>query len=495
LDFLTVRGVQGRRRPPPVTRHDFDRVAAWMAGPQGLTERASSFTSRDVLRALCEQLPVGHRLKVGQLEACADEFLRSSLVVPLLQRDGRAAGTDVIRRRDGRTVHVRAAELRYSTPELLALEQRVVQEATRPTARDRAVVPDPVVNAVLARRPTISDEQATMVRRLSGSGEPVSVVVGRAGSGKTFALDAAREAWEQGGYRVLGAAIAGRAARELHDASGIQSSSVAALIRDLRLHGGLAPNSVLVLDEAGMVPTRQLAEILWHTTRAQAKLVLVGDHRQLPEMEAGGAFRGLVQRGAGIALTENRRQAAAWERQALDALRAGRPEEAMRAYAINNRVAVGASAGDVWASMVRDWWNATGSGDALMIALRRRDVEDLNRCARTLMREHGRLGEREIELAGGGFAAGDQVLLKRRDRRLGIENGDRGTVLDVHTDEARLDVRVRGRVIQLPRAYLEAPARRGLASVMHGYAATCHAAQGQTVGSCFVLGTDELYRE
>src|SRR3712207_207020 len=137
-----------------------------------------------------------------------------------------------------------------------------------------------------------------MVERLCVGGDKVAVVVGKAGTGKTFALGAAREAWQAAGYPVLGVSVARRAARELEDGAGIASTSVAAL-----LHGGsvrLPERCVLVVDEAGMVPTRQLAQLLNAVEAADGKLVLVGDHRQLPEIEAGGAFRGLVNRGLAV---------------------------------------------------------------------------------------------------------------------------------------------------------------------------------------------------
>ena len=148
-----------------------------------------------------------------------------------------------------------------------------------------------------------------MVERLCLAGERVAVVVGKAGAGKTFALAAAREAWHATDRAVLGVEVARRAANQLQADAGIASTSVAALVADLdRPGGGLAAGAVLVVDEAGMIATRQLAKLLDAIEQADGKLVLVGDHRQLPELEAGGAFRALVHRGLAVELTENRRQ-------------------------------------------------------------------------------------------------------------------------------------------------------------------------------------------
>ncbi|MDP9022558.1 MAG: AAA family ATPase, partial [Actinomycetota bacterium] len=108
------------------------------------------------------------------------------------------------------------------------------------------------------------DEQAEMVRRLTGSGAGVEVVVGKAGTGKTYALDAARAAWQAAGYRVTGAALAARAALELEASAGIDSYTIDRLLADIEHpeHGGLAPESVVVVDEAAMVGTRKLARLL-----------------------------------------------------------------------------------------------------------------------------------------------------------------------------------------------------------------------------------------
>ncbi len=168
---------------------------------------------------------------------------------------------------------------------------------------------------------------------------------------------------------------------------------------------------MLVIDEAGTVPTREPAEIVEHVKRAEAKLVLVGDHRQLPELGAGGAFRGLLTRAPVIELTENRRQVAEWERDALKLARAGAAVDAARSYERLARIVAGEDADQVRRRLVADWWSARDPDGALMVARRRVDVADLNGRAHALMRAAGALGPGEH-----GFAVGDRVLLRRNDR-------------------------------------------------------------------------------
>ncbi len=157
------------------------------------------------------------------------------------------------------------------------------------------------VRAALERRPSLNREQSQMVEDLTRSGRGVEVVVGKAGTGKTFALDAARDAWEASGIKVIGCALSARAAKELEAGSGIESSTIAALMKDLDdfRSPGLDRDTVIVVDEAGMVGTRQLEALLTHAQQAGAKVVLVGDDKQLPEIAAGGAFRALKKQTSG----------------------------------------------------------------------------------------------------------------------------------------------------------------------------------------------------
>jgi len=411
--------------------------------------------------------------------------------------------SDVVRRADGRVVPATAEERRYSTPELLALERRIIDGSRARRDEQAGTVAPDRVEAVLRARPELSAEQARMVRRLLRGGEGVQVVVGPAGTGKTFALDAARAGWEAEGYRVIGAALARRAARELEDGAGIPSTSLAALLGELREGGerGLLAEgrSVLVVDEAGMVGTRTYGELLGHAARGQAKVVLVGDHRQLPEIDAGGVFRGLIARGGTIELTENRRQRQEWERDALAALREGAAAPALAAYARHGRLVMADTAGGVRERLVEDWWHATqdpSGGEAVMIAARRDDVADLNTRARHRMRAGQHLGNTELRIDGRVFAVGDRVVALRNARRLDVLNGTRATITAVDLEHHSMTLLTTdGRTVELPAGYLDARTDRGGPTLEHGYAITGHKAQGMTTGRAFVLGSEELYRE
>ena len=225
---------------------------------------------------------------------------------------------------------IEVAEGRWTTPQMLALEQRVVELATGPK-RSQLRADRTTVDAAVDARPSLSPEQRKMVAALCRGGRPIDVVVGRAGAGKTFTLDAVREAFEASGHRVMGVTLAARAARELSAGAGIRSTTAHGLQVALdagaaRLHAG----DVVVVDEAAMVGTLLLASLAEAAQGAGAKLVLVGDPKQLAAIEAGGLFAALCERVLPVELRENRRQQDPTERAVAAALRAGRTELAVR---------------------------------------------------------------------------------------------------------------------------------------------------------------------
>ena len=260
------------------------------------------------------------------------------------------------------------------------------------------------------------------------------MLVGRAGTGKTYTLGVAREAWEAQGIPVIGCALAARAALELETGSGIRSATIARLLGDLDASGdGLPPGGVLVIDEAAMVGTRTLARLLDEADRSSTKVVLVGDHHQLPEIDAGGAFRGLTHRLPAIELVENHRQRDVWQRDALDALRDGDPTGAVTTYDDHGALVVGRTADETREQLVGDWWQAVAEHgtEAVMVAASLRDIDDLNCRARILLDEAGELTGRPLEAAGREYRVGDRILCLRNHPRLGVLNGTRGTVTEV----------------------------------------------------------------
>jgi conjugative relaxase-like TrwC/TraI family protein len=457
----SVVDVLGDRRS--IELSSFERASAeqLMLGPEGLTEHASTFHQRDVLRAWCEQMAYGAPLSELQLFSAHT-----------IGRD------EVVSLYDGR----------HTTQELLLLERTIIDQAIAGVGTKVAVATSESVTSALASRPSISDEQSVLAQRLLTNGDGVSVVIAAAGTGKGFVLGVAREAWEQSGHHVFGVALAARAAGELHSGAGIRSTTIASTLQRIDNGASLKPNDVFVIDEAGMVGTRQLARLIDHAVTAKAKVVLVGDPRQLPEIDAGGVLSGLAKHVKVLTLHENRRQVEPWEKLALGQLRSGSVETAIKQYESHGRIHWANRVDDVLVDIVDAWSASRGRGeDAIILASRNEDVRALNKLARAS--DAVTLTGPSYVAAGNEFRINDEVLMLRNDKRIGVRNGDRGSVLDVDVATRSLVVAFKDRTISLPASYLES------GHVTHGYAITVHKAQGLTCDRAFVLGTEDLYRE
>ena len=386
----------------------------------------------------------------------------------------------------------RDVEPQCSTPGRLVLESRILDAAARLRGAARGVVEPAVTDVAVGRRSYLSDEQRAMVQRLTSEGDGVSVVIGLAGAGKTTALAAAREAWETAGVPVRGCALARRAARELEQKAGLPATSVAAMLRRRR---ALEPGTVLVVDEAAMLGTRDLGRLLELVEVATGKLVLAGDPGQLPAIRAGGVLAALSTRLEPILLRNNRRQRHGWEREALDAIRRGDADPALDAYERHGRLHIGADGDEVLARLIADWHSYGDPEGTIMIAHRRTDVAELNARARAVMRATGRLGTDQIVASGAVFAAGDHVLVKRNDIHCDVRNGDRGVVETIDRSAGAMRVRFGEQTTVLDPAFLATPTRGGRPPLEHGYAITAYAAQGMTCRHALVLARDDAYRE
>jgi hypothetical protein len=397
-------------------------------------------------------------------------------------------------------------ERRWSTPDLLAVEQRLVTSATSRTGEQTARVSHQAVRDALAAHPTAGPDQQAMVRDLCQGDQGVAVVVGRAGTGKTFALGIARHAWQLDGYRLLATAPTGIAAICLQNEGFEDVATCDRLLGHLdREQEQLNPRTVLVVDEAGMLGSRKLARLLEHAEQAQAKVVLVGDDRQLAPIDAGGGFRALRLRLGASELVENRRQHQAWEREALDLVRSGLVEEAVAAYQAHDRVVAADSKPAATLALLQDWWAAWQDAErdptqeVVVLAARRTEVDRLNTACQELLAARDRLGQERLQVEDRQLAVGDRVVCGHNAiGELGVANGSRGTITALDPEARTLTIRLDGtdgREVNLPGSYLDGRGRgERNRRVDLAYATTGHRAQGLTRGRALVrlTGTEDV---
>ena len=384
---------------------------------------------------------------------------------------------------------------RFTSRDMIAVENRLERASDELAGHAEHGVADrhrdAAIGAAVGRGLVLSGEQRDAFDHVTGDAGLASVV-GYAGSGKSAMLGVARDAWEGQGYTVRGAALSGIAAENLEGGSGIQSRTIASLEHAWgQGREQLGPKDVLVVDEAGMIGSRQMERVLSQARDAGAKVVMVGDPEQLQAIEAGAAFRSVTERHGAAEITEIRRQREDWQRNATRALATGRTGEAIHAYDGKGMVHTADTREQARAALVDGWDRARQAEPGksrIILTHTNAEVQSLNGEARDRLRASGDLGDDVTVKAERGerqFATGDRIMFLRNERGMGVKNGTLATIERVSPESmaVRLDD---GRGVAFDM--------KDYAHVDHGYAATFHKSQGVTVDRAHVLATPGMDR-
>ena len=430
-------------------------------GIQTITQNQSHFTERDLVRRAAE---AGQGQGVGAevLRHCVQETLRSSPeILPLAQRGG---------------------PMRYTTREIMSVEAEMLAKVSHLMSRQSFQVEAGVLETAIQQRPTMRGEQAEALRSLAES-PAVGVVLGRAGTGKTYLLEAAREVWEKSGFDVRGAAFTGKAHGGLEDESSIPSTTLHRLlyqIEDGRFR--VTDRTVIVLDEAGMVGTKQMAKLVDEVVAGGGKLVLVGDPQQLQPIEQGGPLTRIARTAGCAELKEIIRQREPWAREAIHSVLQGEAHEALKAYAEQGLLFVENGRDEAIRAMVSDWAETSIQEPEkhLMLAPTRREAFIVNRLVQERRKSEGLLSDESVHLANVAIHEADRVMFTRNSDMFGVKNGEMGTV--VHVDQEANSLIVAGDSGKYVTLDVDAYPHVTLA-----YCTTTHKAQGTTVDRASVL--------
>lgn len=390
-------------------------------------------------------------------------------------------------------------QTRYATQEMLVCEEEMARAAQSLAQRSSFDVDRPPSAGL-----SIEQKRAYLH---ATQGNDLCLISGAAGAGKTTAMADVAEGFRSTGYRVRGAALAGVAAKSLSDEAGIPASTLASLFHgwDRKGYDGrpapinpLEQSDVLIVDEAGLIGSRDVRRLLVEADRAQAKVILVGDAQQLQAIEAGAAFRTLADTHGHAELRDIRRQKEDWQRDASQLLAQRRGAEAVQAYRKAGAVHASDSTEQAKAALTEAWLADHERGDSqLVLAHARTDVADLNDRIRQGLRDRGLLGPdvkvqiREQQRDETGevtqrarritFAEGDRIFFTRNDRQMGVQNGMSATILAL--DPA-------GQIaVQLADGRSLAFSAGDYPHLALGYATTVHKAQGATYDRAYVLAT------
>lgn len=489
-----------------------------------LSETESFFSARDLLRKALEKVQTGN-VKIEYALAELEQAIQSNSKLFSLGKD------DVN--------HYLTSE------EIKAAEEKMMQSATKLAERSGRATNNWMANAIvsgsLAKSAAIrvhsflddylpeklsaiwkpidynklNDEQRTALHHITVSEGSLKTISGRAGTGKTTMLAAAREIWEANGLKVVGCATSGTAAQELSQSAGINSETIRMTLLRLdknRLRKAkhhvrqlyraflkkktyayeqmkLDSKTVLVVDEASMAGTKDLADLMKHAEKANAKVVLVGDHRQIPSVEAGSAFAKLHKATGGCELHTAVRQKTSWLRDAVNHFAEGNTKQSIIEFAKNKRLTFGRTNEEARKNLISTWSvNRTKNlADSVMLAGTNESVDALNQEAQDVRRRNGELGTTKFTFDGIQYHTGDRIAFHQNDRKMGVWNGDRGTIKWIINPLNRFSVRMtveldRGETITFCPGKLKDKDDVSLA-----YASTIHKAQGMTVDKSFVL--------
>ncbi|WP_188515685.1 Ti-type conjugative transfer relaxase TraA, partial [Blastomonas aquatica] len=379
---------------------------------------------------------------------------------------------------------------RFTSREMIETEQRLERATIRLEARRSHAVPDRYRELALAnaksRGMDLSAEQRGALEHVT-SAKGVSNVIGYAGTGKSAMLGVAREAWERAGYTVQGAALSGIAAEGLEHGSRIPSRTLASLEHQwAQGREKLTSTHIVVIDEAGMLGTRQMERVISEAERAGAKVVMVGDPQQLQAIEAGAAFRAAAERHGAVEIASIRRQQIDWQREATRELATGRTGEALGRYEQAGNIHVAETREVARADLVDAWdrdRQAKPDASRIILTHTNDEVRALNEAVREKVQASGDLGEDvalKVERGARMFADGDRIMFLKNERSLGVKNGSLGTVESVSA--LRMSVKLDdGKAVAFDL--------KDYAHIDHGYAATIHKAQGMTVDQVKLLAT------
>ncbi len=440
-----------------------------------ITQQQSTFTQQDVARFVNRHTVDAQQFSLvyTQVKSCAE------MVALGLDDKGRA---------------------RFTTQEMLALESRMIARSTELAEANSHAVNETLQLKAQSLK-SLTTEQKIAFDHVVGAGG-LKCVVGFAGTGKSYLLGAARDVWEGQGYQVHGVTLSGIAAENLSGSSGITSRTFAS--RSYYWDKGeqsLTSKDILVVDEAGMLSSRQMTKLMDQAHAGGAKVVLVGDPQQLQAIEAGAAFRAISERVHYVELTDIRRQRDDWQREATKELALGKTGAALERYAKHTHLHEFETSAHARTALVEVWNDARVAQPEktqIMLAYNRSDVLELNQLARSLRSIRGELGKDvtfQMERGERVFAEQDRVYFLKNDRALGVMNGTLGTIEAINDN--KLTIRLDG---DLNQSNTQPNTLAGKVTVMtdqynhldHGYAATIHRAQGVTVDRSYVLASRYL---
>ena len=391
---------------------------------------------------------------------------------------------------------------RYTTEAVLKMEKEMLLTAGTLAQKEGFEVDQANVKE-FAQTKGLSVQQTAALEHLTKPNH-AAVLQGWAGAGKSYLLDAARQSWQAEGFEVRGASLSNAAAQNLQSEAGIKSTSIAKLQFDLAQGDvQLTNKTVLVLDEAGMVGTRQMADLVQKCEQAGAKIVLVGDTNQLQPIEAGAAMRAIGERIGIVELNEVRRQTNQIDKDIAADFRFGRAGDALQKIDDLGRLKVEKNMDVAQDKAVANFLKDRDEGKiSLLIAATRAEVSHLNQKVRAELQASGSVSREQMACPTSqgyrNFSEGDRVVFGQKHNFGGrgnesktVINGSTGTVSQAFEDDGKPTLTVTldksGQTVKVDLTEFS--------KIDHGYATTAHKSQGATVDKVHAVIGEQTGKE
>jgi len=413
----------------------------------------------------------------------------------------------------------------FATLDMIETEQGLLRDAIQRRG-EREFVPVSAVDQAISKRPTMSEEQAEAVRHALNQ-DGVSAIEGSAGTGKSFSLGTVVECARECGFKTHAIAPSHKAKDVLRGDTGTSAEDAHTVIGFIhRITNPEHPKAIMltsqdaiILDEAGMVGTKEMASLLQVARQAGAKVILAGDTRQLQPVASGSPMSMIAGTCGTQRISRIRRQQTAWQRDASERFARGDTADALHAYDERGGIVMGTRE-DVIQTLTRDWRKDVEehpAGSRVVLATRNADVKILNEALRDQAREAGILSGQEwtVKAKNRGrngivsdlsIAIGERLIFGETVAIQGaqINNSDQATILDIvagHDGDPVVTLELdKGGQITAPWSEFAKPPRkrgdtRGPVLCQHAYAVTVHASQGMTVDNAFVLNSEGMGQE
>ncbi len=387
----------------------------------------------------------------------------------------------------------------FTTRTVREEELRIVRISETVNVKNGIDVHKRITNKVLAKH-SLTEDQKQVFLAATGNNKDYEdkglvIVQGRAGTGKSYTLQAIREAYEQDGIRIIGLAPTNTVAGDLGREAGFSDAkTVHKMLFNHKSERELLPRgSVLVVDEAGMIPNDALNELLQVAKSTKSKVILIGDERQLPSVTRSGMFAYLADKYGSPELHDIKRQDIDWQKEVSKHLSQGRTKEALQILQDNNRIHWSDKKEQAAHELVNAWKKAhleNPTEQKLIITHTNHMVESFNKAIRHHLKETGTLSRTEYECMTVRAnkwlkirtGIGDRIQFTQTKSNLGISNGILGTLIEVREKENNsFEFTVKqdnGKEVTFDPAKFH--------GFTLGYASTVYKAQGKTKPSVFV---------